>query len=83
MVFCFVFKSNTSQAQYVSLEQATYIRTGTLVYKNNAGELRSMMCIIIIDMLQFHYIPGQSSEWIAMLRVVVIAVQGLAELKAK
>ena len=41
------------------------------------------MCIVILDTLQSHYMPGQSSESIAMPRVLVIAVQGLAELKAK
>lgn len=46
-------------------------------------QLRSMMCIIILDMLQSLYIPGQSSESTAMLGVLVIAAQGLAELKDK
>lgn len=41
------------------------------------------MCIISLDTLQFHYIPGQLSESIAMPRALVIAVQGPAELKAK
>lgn len=41
------------------------------------------MCIIILDTLQPHYIPGQSSESIAMPGVLVIAVQRLAELKDK
>lgn len=42
-----------------------------------------MMWIIILNALQSHYIPGQSSESIAMSRALPIAVQGLAELKAK
>lgn len=42
-----------------------------------------MMWIIILNTLQSHYIPGQSSELIAMPRVLAIAVQGLAELEAK
>lgn len=40
------------------------------------------MCVIILDTLQSHYIPGQSPKSIAMHRMLVIAVQGLAELKA-
>lgn len=41
------------------------------------------MRIIILNTLHSHYIPGQSAESIAMPGVLAIAVQGLAELKAK
>lgn len=41
------------------------------------------MGIIFLNTLHSHYTPGQSAESIAMPRVLAIAVQGLAELKAK
>lgn len=53
------------------------------IEKDSAVQLRSTMRIIILNTLHSHYIPGQSAESIAMPGVLAIAVQGLAELKAK